>query len=139
PLAGDGEDTPPDRAVLAGAGRLPASRRLLTPTIVPAIPWRTVPMNRHSAPAAAASPAAPDGFTRPNGLPAVPIVLGVVGHRDVRPEDREILKQELKKVFQQFRDEYPHTPLVLLSALAEGADQLAAEAALECECGVFVR
>ena len=25
-----------------------------------------------------------DGFTRSNGMPAVPIVLGVAGHRDVK-------------------------------------------------------
>jgi hypothetical protein len=43
----------------------------------------------------------------------------------------------LTAIFRQFRDAYPQTPLVLLSALAEGADQLAAEAALDS--GVSVR
>ena len=43
----------------------------------------------------------------------------------------------MNEIFRQFRDAYPQTPLVLLSALAEGADQLAAEAALDS--GVFVR
>jgi len=94
-------------------------------------------MNRQHILAATATPAMPDGFTQPNGMPAVPIVLGLVGHRDLRPGDREVLKQRLNEIFQQFRDAYPHTPLVLLSALAEGADQLAAEAALDR--GVFVR
>ena len=94
-------------------------------------------MNRQHILAATATPAMPDGFTQPNGLPAVPIVLGLVGHRDLRPGDRDVLKQRLNEIFRQFRDAYPQTPLVLLSALAEGADQLAAEAALDS--GVFVR
>ncbi len=94
-------------------------------------------MNRQHILAATATPAMPDGFTQPNGMPAVPIVLGLVGHRDLRPGDRDVLKQRLNEIFQQFRDAYPQTPLVLLSALAEGADQLAAEAALDS--GVFVR
>jgi hypothetical protein len=72
-------------------------------------------------------------------LPAVPIVLGVVGHRDVRPGDREVLKQTVKDILEEFQKAFLHTPLVMLSALAEGADQLAAEAALECKTPVFVR
>ena len=94
-------------------------------------------MNRQHILAATATPAMPDGFTQPNGLPAVPIVLGLVGHRDLRPGDRDVLKQRLNEIFRQFRDAYPHTPLVLLSALAEGADQLAAEAALGDESGTL--
>ena len=94
-------------------------------------------MNREPLLAATATPAMLDGLTQPDGRPAVPIVLGLVGHRDLRPGDRDVLKQRLNEIFQQFRDAYPQTPLVLLSALAEGADQLAAEAALGS--GVFVR
>src|SRR4051794_536668 len=97
------------------------------------------PMTRQSAPAATAPPEWRDGFTQANGLPAVPIVLGVVGHRDVRAEDRDALKSALTAIFRQFREAYGPTPLVVLSSLAEGADQLAAEAALEVDDGVFVR
>jgi hypothetical protein len=74
-----------------------------------------------------------DGFTQPDGLPAVPLVLGVVGHRDVRDGDREALRTKLIEVFQQFRQAYRHSPLVVMTSLAEGADQIAAEAALACE------
>jgi hypothetical protein len=90
---------------------------------------------------AAATPEMPfrDGFTRSNGVPVMPIVIGVVGHRRVRPGDRETLKQKLKAVFIQFKEAYPNTPLVVLSALAEGADQVAARAALDREVGAFVR
>jgi F0F1-type ATP synthase assembly protein I len=70
-----------------------------------------------------------DGFTSPRGLPAVPLVIGVIGHRDVRPQDVEALEQELAKVFKQITAAYRHTPVVLLSSLAEGADQLAAKVA----------
>jgi hypothetical protein len=79
----------------------------------------------------------PDAFTRTNGLPAVPIVLGFVGHRDPEPADLATLRQKLADVFYQFRNTYRYTPLVLLTSLAEGADQLAARVALENN--VFVR
>lgn len=94
-------------------------------------------MNQQLAPAAVAAPEAPDGFTQDNGLPAGPIVIGVVGHRGIRDADRAILGEALRAVFREFRDAYPRTPLVVLSALAEGSDQVAARAALES--GAFVR
>ena len=68
----------------------------------------------------------------------MPIVIGIVGHRGIRPDDRPILKQKLIALFRQFRDAYPSSPLVVLSSLAEGADQVAAEAALDPESGAFV-
>lgn len=78
-----------------------------------------------------------DGFTNVGGLPAVPLVIGVVGHRDLRAEDTATLRAALAKIFQQFVQAYPNTPIVLLSSLAEGADQLAAEVAQEN--GIIVR
>ncbi len=71
----------------------------------------------------------PANQTQPR--PAISHVLGVVGHRRVRPEDYPALRAALAAVFVEFRAAYPHTPLVLLSMLAEGADQLAAEVALD--------
>lgn len=64
-------------------------------------------------------------------LPRVPIVLGVVGHRALRPQDEPALREAIRRIIVRFQKAYPHTPLVLLSALAEGADQLAAAVALE--------
>ncbi len=69
--------------------------------------------------------------------PRIPLVLGVVGHRVLRKEDEPVLREALKKTFREFQEAFPYTPLVLLSALAEGADQLAAEVAMAC--GVAVR
>jgi hypothetical protein len=65
------------------------------------------------------------------------MVFGVAGHRDLNAADQDALRQKLAELFRQFQEAYPHSPLVLLSSLAEGADQLAAEVALEH--GVLVR
>lgn len=65
-------------------------------------------------------PQPPDGFTQPNGLPAVPLVLGLVGHCDPRAGDTEVLRRKLTDLFQQLKAAYANTPLVLLSSLAEG-------------------
>jgi len=60
-----------------------------------------------------------------------PLTLGITGHRDLREEDREILRQSVRQIFQFLRQHYPNTPLQLLSPLAEGADSLVAQVALE--------
>jgi hypothetical protein len=62
-------------------------------------------------------------------LQRLPIVVAVTGHRDLRPGDEPILAQAIDTIFAQFQKRYPSTPLLLLTPLAEGADQLAAEAA----------
>ena len=60
----------------------------------------------------------------------IPIVLGVVGHRNLRKKDEADLWAALDAIFREFDDAYPDSPKVLLSPLAPGADQLAADAAL---------
>ena len=61
---------------------------------------------------------------------SIPIVIGVTGHRDLRDEDvvqlRDIVRSELAKL----QAAYPHSPFVLLSSLAAGADTLCAQEAL---------
>ena len=59
----------------------------------------------------------------------LPIVIGVTGHRDVPPEHEAALAAALDALFGQLQNEYPSTPLLLLTPLAEGADQLAARVA----------
>ncbi len=66
----------------------------------------------------------------------LPLVVGVTGHRDLRTEDHEPLKQQIRKIFAELRQRYPATPLVLFSPLAEGADRLAAQVALEPDLGI---
>ena len=62
---------------------------------------------------------------------AIPIVVGVTGHRDIRPEDRDILSEAVKTELRALRDRCPHSGIVMLNSLAAGADQLCAAAALE--------
>lgn len=68
-------------------------------------------------------------------LSLIPIVLGVAGHRDIRPDDETVnkLREAMRAVFAEFEQAFPHSPKLVLSALAPGADQLAAEVALERE------
>jgi len=61
----------------------------------------------------------------------LPLVIGVTGHRDLRAQDREPLEDQVRKIFADLQKRYCHTPLVLLSPLAEGADRLVARVALE--------
>jgi hypothetical protein len=60
----------------------------------------------------------------------VPLTVGVTGHRDLFDQDVPEVRQRLESIFKQLHSDYPATPVRLLSALAEGADRLAAQAAL---------
>ncbi len=71
----------------------------------------------------------------------IPIVFGVTGHRDIPESDIPVLHAAVRVYLQkEVLDKYPHTPVVFLSALAEGADRIAARAAMEagCRLGVFL-
>ncbi len=89
------------------------------------------------------------------------LVIGVTGHRDLRPGDIETLKAHVETIFDRLEDEYANpswflerklrgllpalanwfkdrrrkragaTPMIVLSALAEGADQLVAQIAYD--------
>ena len=66
----------------------------------------------------------------PNRLPRV---IGVTGHRDLRDEDIERLEAEVASIIARLQQDYlqgDETPVVVLSALAEGADRLVARVAL---------
>jgi hypothetical protein len=65
------------------------------------------------------------------GRGPLPLVVGVAGHRDLRPDDRDGLEKCVRRILTQLQRRYRHTPLVLLSSLAEGADRLVARVALE--------
>ena len=62
---------------------------------------------------------------------SIPIVVGVTGHRDLRAEDIPTLKQTVRTELQKLQAAYPHSPFVMLSSLAAGADTLCAEIGLE--------
>ncbi len=59
-----------------------------------------------------------------------PIMLGVVGHRNIDTKNKR-LAAALKEQCASLRKRYRHSPFVILSALAEGADRLMAKIALE--------
>jgi hypothetical protein len=64
-----------------------------------------------------------------------PLVIGITGHLDLRSDDLGPLSAAIKKKFLELKAEHRSTPLIVLSALAEGADRLAAEVALSSEVG----
>ncbi len=64
----------------------------------------------------------------------LPLVIGVTGHRDLRDADVAQLEREVAAIIARLRRDYlggEGTPIVVLSALAEGADRLVARIALE--------
>jgi len=59
----------------------------------------------------------------------LPLVIGVVGHRDT-PADAELpLRERFGEVLERLQTAHPSTPLLVLTALAAGADIFAAEEA----------
>ena len=60
----------------------------------------------------------------------VPILVGVTGKRDLKGEDRSV-RRRLGHALDTLDSELPHVPKVLLTALAVGADTLAAELVLD--------
>ncbi len=62
---------------------------------------------------------------------AIPLVVAVTGHRDLVPAEVPTIREKIGQLFQKLQNDYPGRRLQLMSALAEGADQIAAEVALE--------
>ena len=65
------------------------------------------------------------------GLDATSLVVGITGHRNLHASAIPALKAQLRTFFVDLAERYPHVPVVLLSSLAEGSDQLAAQVALD--------
>ncbi len=65
------------------------------------------------------------------GSLVLPLILGVTGHRDLRPEDVPQIEARVREIFEGVQQQAPHTPLVVVSSLAEGADRLVARIALQ--------
>jgi hypothetical protein len=68
----------------------------------------------------------------------LPLVVGVTGHRDLAGDEVPSIAQQVRDLFVTLENTYPHTPIVLLSSLAEGADRLVARTALDCGAELFV-
>jgi hypothetical protein len=63
-------------------------------------------------------------------LNRIPLLVGVTGHRDIAKEDEAPLRAAFAAVVRGLAETYRDTPLVVMSALAAGADILSAEEAL---------
>jgi hypothetical protein len=61
---------------------------------------------------------------------ALPLNIGVTGHRDIPRKDRPKLKSAIINELKTLQQRFPNTTVNLLCGMAQGADQLAASAAL---------
>ena len=59
-----------------------------------------------------------------------PLVVGVTSHRNIPAHEVEPIRQRVRDFFAQLKRDFPELPLVVLSALAEGGDQLVAQEGL---------
>lgn len=60
----------------------------------------------------------------------IALTVGVTGHRELLDEDLAHYVQRIEEFFDNLHRRFPHTPLRVLSPLAEGADRLPVEIAL---------
>lgn len=61
----------------------------------------------------------------------IPLIVGITGHRDIPEQDFPNLRKLISEQLQGLQREFPNTPLLLLSGLAEGADRLVVQVAIE--------
>jgi hypothetical protein len=67
--------------------------------------------------------------TLPGERGVVPLIVSVTGHRDLVADEIPAIRQRVEALFQKLRTDFPDRPLLVLSALAEGADRLVASVA----------
>jgi hypothetical protein len=70
-------------------------------------------------------------------IPVVPLLVGVVGHRDLLPAEVPAIRIAAERLLRAIRDCQPNVPVKLLSAQAEGADLLVADVAHELGIGII--
>ena len=61
---------------------------------------------------------------------AVPLIVSVTGHRDLVAEEIPAIRERVSTFLTDLCSEYPDRGVSVMSALAEGADQLVAEEAV---------
>jgi len=62
---------------------------------------------------------------------AIPLIISVTGHRDLVATELPAIRDRVRTFLSDLVDEYPDRGVSVMSALAEGADQLVAEEALQ--------
>jgi hypothetical protein len=66
------------------------------------------------------------------------LTVGVTGHRDLPDGDHSEIESRVETFFRKLQKTFPDLPLQLITALAEGADQLVARVALNLDIPVVV-
>ena len=66
----------------------------------------------------------------------ITINVGVTGHRDIKKTEYNTYKKQAKNLLTELINKYPSSKIQVLSGLAEGADMLVAEVALELGCNL---
>ena len=69
---------------------------------------------------------------------AVPLIVAVTGHRDLVSDEVPGIRERVSTFLTDLRNEYPDRGVSIMSALAEGADQLVAEEALRLGIPIIV-
>ena len=69
----------------------------------------------------------------------VSLVVAVSGHRDLHPSSVDPVRERICAVLKRLSDSYPHTPILVATGMAEGADQLAVEAVQKLRAQGYTR
>lgn len=83
----------------------------------------------------------PDGKLAQSGAPgspALPLVVAVTGHRDLLPAEVPGIREAVRLFLARLAKAYPERRLQVLSPLAEGADRLVAEVAVDMSLELVV-
>jgi len=59
----------------------------------------------------------------------VPIVVSVTGHTDIPEDNRDRIRAEVRHFLEGMRENYPHSDIILMSAMTNGSDLTAASVA----------
>lgn len=71
-----------------------------------------------------------------NGQGKLIFTIGITGHRDCHPAALNKIRQSLKTELTNLKEKFTSVPIKLITGLAEGADTIAAETALELDINV---
>ncbi|MBN2878288.1 MAG: hypothetical protein JXN65_01540 [Clostridia bacterium] len=66
----------------------------------------------------------------------IPVNIALTGHRDLLESDIPLYKNKIKLILADIRAKYPNSEIQFLCGMAEGADTLGAQAALETGCSL---
>lgn len=92
-------------------------------------------MNRTGSAAIRRAEPEPEAISHDQPIPsarggAVPLVVAVTGHRDLLPAEIPQIRERVQDFLRELQHRYAYRSVGVMSALAEGADQLVAEEAL---------